>query len=90
MHVPEAPTHKAEATAVQADPTINPADKEASASGLVDLIVQTGRERQRIVESLRDALLNGDDAEGLETARELTGLPPKRSIITSLSTQAGT
>jgi hypothetical protein len=86
---PKLLTHKAEPTAVQADPTINPADEEASASGLVDLIVQIGRERQRIVESLRDSLLNGDDAEALERARELTGLPTNRSIVTSLSTQAG-
>jgi hypothetical protein len=32
------------------------------------------------MESLRDALLNGDDAEALERARELTGLPKKSAL----------
>jgi len=61
--------------------------KQATA-GLVDAIIAIGRERQRLMESLRDALLNGDDAEALERAREPTGLPTKRSVITSPSTQA--
>jgi len=83
-------THKAEATAVQADPTISPVEKDASAfSGVVEVILEIGRERQRILESLREALLRGDDAEALERARELTGLPTKRSVVTSPSTQAG-
>ena len=83
------PRLQPEATAVRADPTVNPADKEASASGgLVGLIIQIGRERQPIVEYLRDALLNGDDAEALERARELTSLPTTRSVITSPSTPA--
>jgi len=74
---------------VQADPTINPADKEANASGgLVDALIEIGRERQRIVGSLRDTLPNGDDAKALERARELTRLPTKRSVITSPSIQA--
>ena len=73
---------------MQADPTINAAAKDASASGgLVDVIIQIGRERQRIVESLRDALLRGDDADALEYAGELTGLPTRRSTESPRTTQ---
>ena len=61
--------------------SLSPANKEASASsGLVDVLLKIGRERQRLMESLREALLRGDEAEGLERARELTGLPSKRAI----------
>ena len=60
--------------------SLSPADKEAStSSGLVDVLLTIGRERQRLMESLREALLRGDDAEALERARELTGLPSQRA-----------
>jgi hypothetical protein len=49
-----------------------------SASGLVDVLIKIGRKRARILEAMRRALLDGDDAEALERARELTGLPRKR------------
>lgn len=61
--------------------SLSPANKDASASsGLVDVLLKIGRERRRLMESLREALLRGDDAEALERARELTGLPSKRAI----------
>jgi hypothetical protein len=60
--------------------SLSPADKGAStSSGLVDALLTIGCERQRFMESLREALLRGDDAEALERARELTGLPTKSS-----------
>jgi hypothetical protein len=60
--------------------SLSPTDKEAStSSGLVDVLLTIGRERQRLMESLRDALLRGDEAEALERARELTGIPTKAS-----------
>jgi hypothetical protein len=66
------------------------ANKGANASsGLVDVLLKIGRERQHLMESLREAPLRDDDAEALERARELTGLSTKRSIVTSPSTQAG-
>lgn len=69
--------------------SLSPIDKEAStSSGLVDVLLTIGRERQRFMESLRDALLSGDDAEALERARELTGLPTKRAPA-PFTTQAG-
>jgi hypothetical protein len=46
---------------------------------LVDVILEIGRERQRIVEAMKVALLRGDDPEALECARELTGLPRKNA-----------
>lgn len=61
--------------------SLSPANKEASASsGLVDVLLKIGRERQRLMKSLRESLLSGDDAEALEHARELTGLPSKHAI----------
>jgi hypothetical protein len=49
---------------------LSPANKEASASnGLVDVLLKIGRERQGLMESLREAVLRGDDAEALERAR---------------------
>ena len=67
-------------TAVQADPTINPADQEASASGgLVDVLIEIGQERARILDAMKEALVRGDDAKALEYARELAGLRTKRS-----------
>jgi hypothetical protein len=55
-----------------------PANKDASTSGgLVDAIIEVGRKRQRLMESLR-----GDDAEALQRARELTGISRKRPTST--------
>ena len=46
-------------------------------AGLVDVLMQIGQERAKLLESIKEALLRGDDAEALERARELTGLPRK-------------
>jgi len=78
-------------SAVRAGPNIsnsheksNPADsaadnKASTCGGLVDVILEIGRERQRIMEAMKVALLRGDDPEALECARELTGLPRKNA-----------
>jgi hypothetical protein len=47
--------------------------------GVLDAVMEIGKERQRILVSMKEALERGDDAEALELARELTGLPTKRS-----------
>jgi hypothetical protein len=64
-------------------------DAEVNPTGLVDELIDIGRERQRIMEAMKAALLRGDDVVALEHARQLTGLPTKRSICPSTSTQAG-
>jgi hypothetical protein len=55
------------------------ADKTARSHGVLDAVIEIGQQRARIVEAMKEALLRGDDAEALERARELTGLPSKRS-----------
>jgi hypothetical protein len=52
--------------------------REAGPGGLVDVLVELGQQRARIMEAMRAALLRGDDAEALERARELTGVPLKK------------
>lgn len=75
---------------MQAEPTINPADKEASASGgLVDVLIEIGQQPARILEAMKEALLCGDDAEALEHARDLIGLPTKRSTEPRSPTTSG-
>lgn len=49
------------------------------ADGVMDAITEIARERTKILESMKAALLRGDDDEALERARELTGLPTKRT-----------
>ena len=53
-------------------------DGVSVAGGLIDTVIEIGQERARIMEAMRAALLRGDDAEALERARELTGLPLKK------------
>jgi hypothetical protein len=53
-------------------------------SGLLDTILEIGKERQKILVAMRTALLSGDDDEALERARELTGLPLKRATSSRL------
>jgi len=87
--VPEAPNpHKAEKTAVQADRNISPAETGESASiGFLRALLEIGREYQRIVKSLCDALLRGDGAAAaLGRPRELAGLPSQKSPISPVST----
>lgn len=72
---------------MQADPTISAANREASSSsGLIDVLLEIGRERQRIMEAMKAALLRGDDDATLEHARELTGLPSRKSPVTAVTT----
>jgi len=40
---------------------------------------RSGASAGRLMESAREALLRGDDAEALKPSRELTGFPTKRS-----------
>jgi hypothetical protein len=82
MHVPVAPNPQSGGTAVQAAPTISPANREASSStGLVDVLLEIGRERQRIMEAMK-----GDDDAALEHACDLTGLPSRKSRVTAVTT----
>ena len=70
------PLPTSEVIRVRDAPSLSPVDKEASKSSeLADVLIRIGRERQQLMESLRDTLLRGEDAEALECARELTGLP---------------
>jgi hypothetical protein len=72
---------------VQADPTVSAANREAiSSSGLIDILLEIGRERQRIMEAMKAALLRGDDDAALEHAGELTGLPSRKSPVTAVTT----
>jgi hypothetical protein len=58
--------------------SLSPADKKASASsGLLDVILDIGRERQQIMEEMKAALLRGDDEGALDRAREFTGDPQR-------------
>jgi hypothetical protein len=87
MHVPVAPNPQSGGTAVQADPTISPANREAgSSTGLVDVLLEIGRERQRTMEAMKAALLRGDDDAALEHACDLTGLPSRKSRVTAVTT----
>jgi hypothetical protein len=54
--------------------------------GIVNVILEIGRERHRIMETLKAALVRGDDTEALEHARELTGLPSQKSSVPSVTT----
>jgi hypothetical protein len=74
--------------AVRAGPTISNSSEKSNAvsnseallgAGLVDVLLEIGRERQRVMEAMKAALLRGDDDAALERARELTGLPTKSS-----------
>lgn len=42
--------------------------------GLLDVVMDIGRERAKIEMAMRAALLRGDERDALERARELTGL----------------
>jgi hypothetical protein len=50
--------------------------REHAPGGLVDVIMEIGQERAKILAAMKAALVRGDD-EALERARELTGLPVK-------------
>lgn len=72
---------------MKANPTVNPSEKDAStSSGLLDALLETGHERQRIMQSLHEALLGVDDAAALDHARELIGLPSQESPVSAVGT----
>src|ERR1700722_434035 len=48
---------------------------EGSLSGVVDAILEVGRERKSLLDQMRSALLSSNDAEALRFARQLCGLP---------------
>lgn len=56
----------------------NPAVPSAN-GGLVDVLIEIGQERARILEAMKETLVRGDEAEALEHARGLTGLPRKNA-----------
>ena len=89
---------QSEVTAVPAGPAISnsreksnsiisDSDEGIASEGLVDLVLEIGRERQRIMEAMKAALLRGDDDAALEYVRQLTGLPTTRTTHPSPSTQ---
>ncbi len=57
----------------------SPVGEEIHNRHVADAVIEIARERTKILESMRAALLRGDDGEALERARELTGLPTKRA-----------
>ena len=57
----------------------NPALPSAN-GGLVDVLIEIGQKRARILEAMKEALVRGDNAEALEYARELAGLPKKNPL----------
>jgi hypothetical protein len=78
-------------SAVRAGPNIsnsrdksNPAVQSAN-GGLIDVLIEISQERAKILEAMKQARLDGDDAEVLDRARQLTGLPPQKSFPARLS-----
>lgn len=51
--------------------------RKASPGGVVDVLMEMGQERAKILTAMKAALLRGDEEAALELARELTGLPAK-------------
>lgn len=47
---------------------------DTSTLGIVDAILEVGRERKAVLEMLRAALESGDNDRALELARQLCGL----------------
>jgi hypothetical protein len=88
-------TLHSEVNAVRAGPSISNSSEKSNAvsnsealsgAGLVDALLEIGRERQRIMEAMKAALLRGDDDTALEHARELTGLPRHKSQVSGVTT----
>jgi hypothetical protein len=76
---------------VRAGPNMTNSHKKSNAAfpsangGVVDVLIEIGQERARILAAMKEALVRGDDAEALEHARELTGLPRKNAASTNLA-----
>jgi hypothetical protein len=52
---------------------------EHALGGLVDVLMEIGQERVEILTAMKAALVRDDEEEALKRARELTGLPTKRT-----------
>jgi hypothetical protein len=59
--------------------TRDPAQTEVSTSGIVDTILEVGRQRKIVLDQLRAALQSGDDCQALDLARQLCGLQNEKS-----------
>lgn len=52
---------------------------EVSLSGIVDAILEVGRQRKIVLNQLRAALQSGDDCKALNLARQLCGIQNEES-----------
>ena len=59
--------------------TVDSAHDGHSICGMVDAILEVGRERKRLLAELRTALESGKEREALNLARRLCGLPHEES-----------
>jgi hypothetical protein len=55
------------------------AQPDVSLSGIVDAILEVGRQRKIVLNQLRAALQSGDDRQALALARQLCGLLNEKS-----------
>jgi hypothetical protein len=69
----------------KSNPTVSVSEEATVKDGLVDAILEIGRECQRIMEGVKAALLRGDNVAALEHARELTGLSSKQKTASSIA-----
>lgn len=54
-----------------------------NAGGMVDAILEVGRQRKAVLDKMRAALQSGDDSGALELARKLCGLHNEESYRTN-------
>jgi hypothetical protein len=66
----------------------NPAVPSAN-GGMIDVLIEISQERAKILKAMKQALLDGDDAEVLELARQLTGLPPQTRFSSEAPQNSG-
>jgi hypothetical protein len=59
--------------------TRDSAQTDISLSGIVDAILEVGRQRKIVLDKLRAALQSGDDCRALDLARQLCGLQNEKS-----------
>ena len=77
--------HTKKSSAVAKHVRSEEADGIAFREGLLEALLEIGRERQAIMDKMREALLRGDDRGALERARELTGLPSTKLTASSIA-----
>lgn len=56
-----------------------PVISESNTTGIVDAILEVGRQRKAMLEELRGALQSGNEAKALHLARRLCGLENEES-----------